>query len=121
MVHATPGLYEMAFGRLASAALAAVIAASFLWFIRAAYFYWRGLEGMGLGDVKLTAIIGAFLGWPPAIMVLLIASFFGIFLGVAMARRSGRGMSTPLPLGACLGSAAILVAILLDVGLYSWV
>jgi leader peptidase (prepilin peptidase)/N-methyltransferase len=113
-----PGLYEMLFGRVASAALSAMIAASLLWFLRAGYFYLRGIEGMGLGDVKLMAVTGAFLGWPPAIMVLLIASLFGIAVGVVMARRSGAGLRTELPLGACIGAAGILATLILDLSLY---
>ena len=115
-----PDLYEAAFGRLASSAMAAVIAASFLWLLRAGYFYLRGLEGMGLGDVKLMAITGAFLGWPPAVMVLLMASVLGLVLGLLMARKSGDGLKTELPLGACIGAAAILTTLLLDIGLYGW-
>lgn len=119
--HRDPGLYEMLFGRIASAAIAALVAAIFLWLIRAGYFYLRGIEGMGLGDVKLISITGAFLGLPPALMVLLIASLLGIVLGVLMARKSGAGLKTELPLGACIGAAAIVATLLLDIGLYSWV
>ncbi len=75
---------------------------------------------MGLGDVKLMMAIGAFFGWPGAVMVLLIASIIGLVMGLAMARRSGKGLKTELPLGACIGLAAIAVLVLLEAGIYSW-
>ncbi len=116
-----PGLYQMACNRIIEAGVGALIGASALWVVRAGYFYLRATEGMGLGDVKLMAVVGAFLGWPGAVLVLLLASIIGLILGLSLARTSGEGLKTKLPLGACLGSAAIIVVILLDVGFYSWI
>ncbi|MEP7272509.1 MAG: prepilin peptidase [Acidobacteriota bacterium] len=118
--HRDPGLYQAACDRLVDAGLGALVAGGVLWVVRAGYFYLRGAEGMGLGDVKLMMAIGAFFGWPGAVMVLLIASIIGLVMGLAMARRSGKGLKTELPLGACIGLAAIAVLLLLEAGTYSW-
>lgn len=64
---------------------------------------------MGLGDVKLMAIIGAFLGWQGAVGTLLMGSIGGAVVGVILAWRSQRGMKTALPFGVCLGAAALLI------------
>jgi leader peptidase (prepilin peptidase)/N-methyltransferase len=64
---------------------------------------------MGLGDVKLMAIIGAFLGWQGAFGVLLMGSIGGSVIGLILAWRSQRGLKTALPFGVCLGAAALLV------------
>ena len=63
---------------------------------------------MGLGDVKMMAFVGAFLGWQAAILVLLLGSLLGSFVGVAMALKSGSGMKVRLAFGVFLGAAAIL-------------
>jgi len=79
-----------------------------LWVIRTIYFYVRGIEGMGLGDVKLMCIIGAFLGWQGAIAVLVVGSVGGLLFGIYLAFRHKTGLKTRLPLGVFLGIAALL-------------
>jgi leader peptidase (prepilin peptidase)/N-methyltransferase len=95
------------FSELLRAALGAVIGGGIIWLLRAAYFYARGFEGMGLGDVKLMAVIGAFLGWQSAILVIVIGSLLGSIVGLALARKSEQGMKTALPFGVFLAPAAI--------------
>ena len=63
---------------------------------------------MGLGDVKMMAFVGAFLGWQSAILILLLGSLFGSFVGVAMALKNGGGMKVRLAFGVFLGAATIL-------------
>lgn len=104
-----PEMFDSALGGLWRAVIAALIGSMPIWWLRAAYFYIRGAEGMGLGDVKLMAIIGAFLGWQGAFGVLLMGSIGGAVIGVILAWRSQRGMKTALPFGVCLGAAALLV------------
>ncbi|MBP6820727.1 MAG: prepilin peptidase [Acidobacteria bacterium] len=101
--------FDLASGGLWRAVIAALVGSVPVWWLRAAYFYIRGAEGMGLGDVKLMAIIGAFLGWQGAFGVLLMGSIGGSVIGVILAWRSQKGMKTALPFGVCLGGAALLV------------
>ena len=62
-----------------------------LWLVAWSYERLTGIEGMGLGDVKLLALIGAFLGWQAIPVVLIVASVTGSFAGLAViATRSWR-------------------------------
>jgi len=64
------------------ATLGALVGASFLYGIGAAYFRWRGVEGMGFGDVKLMAMMGAFLGLRLTILTMMTASLAGSAYGL---------------------------------------
>lgn len=64
------------------AALGALVGASFLYGIGAVYFRWRGIEGMGFGDVKLMAMMGAFLGLRLTIFTMMTASLAGSAYGM---------------------------------------
>ena len=70
----------------------------------------RGREGLGLGDVKLMAALGAWLGWALLPVVLLAASVIGIVMALLDGRR--RATVHYVPLGTCLGLSALLVAYL---------
>ena len=104
--------YESAYDGLLRASVSALIGSGFIWWLRAAYFYIRGLEGMGLGDVKMMSIIGAFLGWQSMFSVLLLGSILGVVIGLVLAYRSKRGLKTALPFGVCLGVAALIVLLM---------
>jgi len=73
--------------------------------------YWliRRVEGMGQGDIKMLAMIGAGLGWRAVPGVLLLAAICGSLIGVPAALRSERGMQLPLPFGVFLGLATLAV------------
>ena len=62
--------------------LGAALGASFIYGAGAIYLRWRGTEGMGFGDVKLMAMVGAFLGMKLTIFTLFTASLAGSFFGV---------------------------------------
>lgn len=64
------------------ALLGAAIGASFLYGAGAIYLRWRGVEGMGFGDVKLMAMIGAFLGLRLTILTILASSIAGSIVGL---------------------------------------
>ena len=91
------------------ACLGALVGGGVIWLLRAIYFYTRGFGGMGLGDVKMMAIIGGFLGWPAALLVLILGSVLGSLTGLAQITlgKSKQGMLTRLPFGVSLGLAAI--------------
>jgi leader peptidase (prepilin peptidase)/N-methyltransferase len=89
--------------------LGALLGAVLLIAIIGAYWLVRRAEGMGQGDVKMLAMIGAVLGWRAVPAVLLLASVGGAVVGVPAALRSGRGMQLPIPFGVFLGLAALAV------------
>ena len=64
------------------AALGAMLGASFIYGAGAIYYHARGIEGMGLGDVKLMAMVGAFLGVKLTVLTIFAASLAGSFFGV---------------------------------------
>jgi leader peptidase (prepilin peptidase)/N-methyltransferase len=93
---------------VANAALGAALGGGLLWLVAWGYERSTGTEGMGLGDVKLLAMIGAFLGWQAIPVVLVVASIGGSLAGVlvifgargrrAMARvRRRLGLRATLP------------------------
>ncbi len=102
-------IYERAYRALQNACFGAALAAGTIWVMRALYFVLRRAEGMGLGDVKMMAVIGGFLGWYPAFGVLLYGSVLGAIAGLIIARFSKDGFNTAMPFGVCLGAMAILV------------
>ena len=79
------------------------------WAIALAYRRTRGVEGLGQGDWKLAAMLGAFLGWERMLLTILLASILGTIVGVALIVRRGRSSQHPLPLGTFLGLAGVVV------------
>jgi leader peptidase (prepilin peptidase) / N-methyltransferase len=69
---------------LASALVGAVAGAGVPFLIGEAYYRLRGIEGLGMGDVKMLAMIGAFLGWEMALLTLFAASLLGVAIGVPL-------------------------------------
>ncbi len=67
----------------ADSLLGAAVGASFIYGAGAAYLRWRGTEGMGFGDVKLMAMVGAFLGMKLTILTIFAASLAGSLFGLA--------------------------------------
>jgi leader peptidase (prepilin peptidase)/N-methyltransferase len=88
-------------------AIGAVAGAAIIWAIAESYRLVRKIEGMGRGDIKMMAMIGAILGWEPLFAVLLTASMSGALIGVIVASRDERGMKVPLPFGVFLGFALL--------------
>jgi leader peptidase (prepilin peptidase)/N-methyltransferase len=76
------------------------------------YFKLRQREGLGLGDVKLVAMVGAFLGLNGALFMLIFGSLAGSLIGYAYIRYTRQDPSTyELPFGTFLGLAGIAVAL----------
>ncbi|HEY4009831.1 MAG TPA: A24 family peptidase, partial [Acidobacteriaceae bacterium] len=101
------GPEHLVFGRL----LAICAAAAIPWLIRTAYRSARKREGLGLGDVKLMAMIAAFLGFAPAMLAffvgVVLAAVYGVML---LARQKGTGVSR-IPLGTFLCIGGLLAAL----------
>lgn len=89
--------------------LGALLGAAVLLVPMGVYWLLRRQEGMGFGDVKLLAMMGAFLGPLPAIpFILFFAATVGSLVGVPMALLRGRGLQLSLPFGPFLAFAAIV-------------
>ena len=90
--------------------IAILAAATLLLAVRATYKALRHREGMGLGDVKLLAMIAAFLGFAPALLALFLAVLAAAVYSVLLLAR-GRAMATSrLPLGSFLAAAGLVAA-----------
>ncbi len=103
---------------LLSSALGAFAGGGGLWLTGAVYRSIRRTDGMGGGDVKLMAMIGAFLGVSLVLPVIIIASFFGSLYGVYLLRKGGRG-KTAVAFGSFLAPAGG-VCILLGPQILAW-
>jgi leader peptidase (prepilin peptidase)/N-methyltransferase len=93
----------------ADALLGAAAASGLLWLVAEGYFRLRGREGMGLGDVKMMAMAGAFLGVQRALMTIMVGSLLGSLIGAAVISVGRKGSDFELPFGTFLGAAALLV------------
>ncbi|MQA29648.1 MAG: prepilin peptidase [Luteitalea sp.] len=81
-----------------------------LWAIAEAYRRLRHEEGMGMGDVKMLAMVGAFLGWQLTLVTLMLASFAGSIVGLGMIALHRGSMKFALPFGTFLAMGAVLAA-----------
>ncbi len=105
---------------LCDSLLAAAICAGALWGVRALYEKVRNREGLGLGDVKMGALIGAFLGIQGALLTLLVGSLLGVVVGLGYTWFTGKDASTyELPFGTFLGVAALGVGFFGEV-IFNW-
>jgi len=90
---------------LVGTALGFVIPLAIIW----AYRLLRGVEGMGLGDVKLLGMLGAFLGWQAMLLTLALAAVAGALVGVGLILAGKGSRETELPFGTFLCGAALVV------------
>ena len=105
---------------VAEAAFSAGFFAGTLWFVGALFKMIRHREGLGLGDVKMVAMIGAFLGLQGTLLTLIVASLLGGIVGLCYIWFTGKDASTyELPFGTFLGAAALGVGFFGEVFL-SW-
>jgi leader peptidase (prepilin peptidase) / N-methyltransferase len=105
---------------LLGAVLGAMAGGGSLWLMGWLWEKLRGVEAMGLGDVKMMFMVGAYVGWRLSVLTIFLgvvtASLTGIFL---MLRRGERNMQMMLPFGIFLGTGAI-IALLLGERIISW-
>jgi len=94
-----------------SSLLGLVLGGGVLFALGEAYYRARGVEGMGMGDVKMLAMIGAFLGWPLMLLTLILASFTGAVFGVAVIASGRGGRTAALPFGTFLAVGALIAAV----------
>lgn len=122
---------------LAGAALGALAGGGSLWLIGWLWERLRGVEAMGLGDVKMMFMVGAYLGWRLTVLTIFLAVFLGSFVGLAVVmwqayREVGSigkllklvlgrelDLQIPLPFGIFLGTASIF-ALLIGRQIVAW-
>lgn len=90
---------------LSSAVIGAMAGYGFLWIVYQLFKLLTGKEGMGYGDFKLFAALGAWLGWQQLPLILLLASFIGAFVGIVFIVFFGRDRRLPIPFGPFLCAA----------------
>ena len=78
-----------------------------LWFVFHAYRLIRGKEGMGAGDFKLLAALGAWLGWPLIPSIILLSSAVGAVVGIALVVGRKHDRDVPIPFGPYLAGGGI--------------
>jgi leader peptidase (prepilin peptidase)/N-methyltransferase len=84
-----------------------------------AYFRIRKAEGLGMGDVKMLALVGAFLGWKLVLLTLALGSFLGSFVGIGLIATRRGDMKLALPFGTFLAVATMISASVGD-SLVAW-
>jgi leader peptidase (prepilin peptidase)/N-methyltransferase len=104
---------------LLESAIGAVAGAGIILAIALTYKLVRKIEGMGLGDVKMMAMLGAVLGWDALFPLLLLASVTGAITGVFVAAKSEKGFQVAIPFGVFLG-IAFLVVLFFGPTLWEW-
>ena len=105
---------------LLGAALGALAGGGSLWLIGWLWERLRGVEAMGLGDVKMMFMVGAYLGWRLTILTIFMGVLSGSIAGVGlMAKRKERDMQMQLPFGIFLGIGSML-ALLFGSRIIAW-
>ena len=102
------GFFGLFAGDLASAVLGAMAGYLSLWLIYWLFKLVTGKEGMGYGDFKLLAAVGAWLGWQALPAVILISSVIGAAVGITMIVTGLTKRSEPMPFGPFLAGAGVL-------------
>jgi len=96
-----------------------LVGGGILWLLAWASPYLFGKEGMGGGDIKLLAMIGAFLGWKPALMTIMVGSFLGSLVGVTLIAVRVIKREDYIPFGPFLVCGA-LVALFFGQSILDW-
>jgi leader peptidase (prepilin peptidase)/N-methyltransferase len=96
------------FAPLSSAVIGAIAGYLILWLVYWAFKLATGKEGMGYGDFKLLAALGAWFGWQALPLVILASSLVGAVVGVALMIFGGRGRDRPIPFGPYLAGAGLI-------------
>jgi leader peptidase (prepilin peptidase)/N-methyltransferase len=105
---------------LVGALIGALVGGGSLWLMGWTWEKLRGIEAMGLGDVKMMFMVGAYLGWRLTILNIFLGVLSGSLIGIAlMAWQGKRNMQMLLPFGVFLGIGAI-AALLFGSGIVEW-
>ena len=103
----------------AASLIGAIVGGGILWGVAELYYRVRGVEGMGFGDVKMMAMVGAFLGAPLAILTIMLGSVLGSVVGISLMQFGGKDRHYELPFGTFLAFGAI-VSVLYGQDILRW-
>ncbi len=92
----------------ADAVLGAIIGYLSLWSLYWAFKLLTGKEGMGYGDFKLLAALGAWMGWQSLLLIVILSSLVGAVVGIALLLFRGRDRNIPIPFGPYLAGAGFI-------------
>jgi leader peptidase (prepilin peptidase)/N-methyltransferase len=105
---------------LFGAGLGALAGGGSLWLMGFLWERLRGVEAMGLGDVKMMFMVGAYFGWRLTVLTIFLAVLTGSLAGISIALRRGeRNLQMELPFGIFLGSGSI-IALLIGARIVAW-
>jgi leader peptidase (prepilin peptidase) / N-methyltransferase len=93
---------------LTSAVVGAMAGYLSLWMVYWLFKLATGKEGMGYGDFKLLAAIGAWLGWQMLPLTILMSSFVGALVGIGLIVLARHGRNVPIPFGPYLAAAGVI-------------
>jgi leader peptidase (prepilin peptidase) / N-methyltransferase len=111
-----PMSYQPRWHWVAESVSSSLIVGGLLWLTAFVYEKVRHREGMGLGDIKMIAMIGAFLGLGASLLTLMAASMLGAIGGIVYVKTTGKDMSTyELPFGSFLGAVALVLMLVTEV------
>ena len=96
------------FTNLPSAVLGAVIGYLALWSVYWLFKFTTGKEGMGYGDFKLLAALGAWLGWQMLPLIILLSSLVGAVIGITLIVALKHGRNIPIPFGPYLAGGGLI-------------
>ena len=91
--------------------IGAAVGAGSLFAIAEIYYRVRHEEGLGMGDVKMLGMIGAFLGWKLVVVTLVLSSFLGSIVGVGVMIARKESLKYALPFGTFLAVGALVAAV----------
>ena len=105
---------------LIGAIFGGLVGGGFLWLVGELWKRFRGVDAMGLGDVKMMFAVGALLGWRLTILTIFLGAFSGAVIGVFLiSRQKEKDMQTQIPFGIFLGIGSIL-ALLFGEQIIGW-
>jgi leader peptidase (prepilin peptidase)/N-methyltransferase len=93
---------------LSESLLGLALGGGMLWALSAGYEWRTGSVGLGMGDVKLVAMLGAYLGALPVLGVVVVGSLLGLVQGVWLMTRGRGGRKTAIPFGPALATGGLL-------------
>jgi leader peptidase (prepilin peptidase)/N-methyltransferase len=102
-----------------SSLLGALVGSGLLYLVARIYKLVRGRLGLGMGDVKMIAMVGAFLGWRLALLTIFAGSFLGSIVGIILILFGGRTLQSKLAFGTFLGLASA-VSLFFGNGMIQW-
>lgn len=101
--------YPLGFVSIVGGVFGAVVGGGSLWLVGEIWERFRGVEAMGLGDVKMMFGVGALLGWRLALLSIFLGAFTGAIAGIVIiARQNERDFQTRIPFGIFLGIGSLI-------------